>query len=410
MAKERNALKAGLFILVSIALIIGITVGIKGFTRWVEPEQRRTVRFRLSDDVGGLRRGDEVRVGGVKEGEIRAIELVGHDTPDPKDDAVSMTFSLPRRIVLREGASIRVQSTLTGVAWLNIDGLGSGGALAPDVALLGKPGSMNELFASVGELAPELRAAVRDIRDVTLPKVNTAVDRASDTLGTFKETGAAATDFVKDLKTQTQPMIQKFSAVADRANEAMTQVRDILGEGKSDISGMLANINAVTGDIRTRLPGILQQVDEAMTRVNTAVDQASATLVELKATAENLKDASASARSLLVGNRGKLNEMVDSLNVTGNNLKAASVEIRHSPWRLLYKPKKGEMANLNLYDSTRQFAEGANELNDAAAALRDALKDPGVDQSRVQTLVEKLDASFNNFKQVEDALWERVQE
>jgi hypothetical protein len=31
------------------------------------------------------------------------------------------------------------------------------------------------------------------------------------------------------------------------------------------------------------------------------------------------------------------------------------------------------MANLNLYDSARQFADGAGSLNDAALALRDAL-------------------------------------
>ena len=28
------------------------------------------------------------------------------------------------------------------------------------------------------------------------------------------------------------------------------------------------------------------------------------------------------------------------------------------------------MANLNLYDAARQFAEGANDMNDAATALR----------------------------------------
>jgi len=77
---------------------------------------------------------------------------------------------------------------------------------------------------------------------------------------------------------------------------------------------------------------------------------------------------------------------------------------------LLYKPGKGEMANLNLYDSARQFAEGANDLNDAAAALRDALKDPGLKQEDVRQLVEKLDKSFVGFKEVEQELWKQVRE
>jgi hypothetical protein len=100
--------------------------------------------------------------------------------------------------------------------------------------------------------------------------------------------------------------------------------------------------------------------------------------------------------------------MIASLKTTGDNLKYASSEVRRSPWRLLYKPGAGEVANLNLYDSTRQFAEGAGQLNDAAVALRDALKDPDVDQAQVQKLVEKLDKSFAGFQDVEQQLWQQV--
>ena len=68
------------------------------------------------------------------------------------------------------------------------------------------------------------------------------------------------------------------------------------------------------------------------------------------------------------------------------------------------------MENLNLYDSARQFAAGANDLNDAAAALRDALKDPNVKPEHVQKLMENLDHSFAGFKEVESALWKQVRD
>jgi cell division FtsZ-interacting protein ZapD len=67
-------------------------------------------------------------------------------------------------------------------------------------------------------------------------------------------------------------------------------------------------------------------------------------------------------------------------------------------------------ANLNLFESAREFAEGANDLNDAAAALRDALKNPGVDDARVRALVERLDQTFTKFSSVEKELWEKVRE
>ena len=66
------------------------------------------------------------------------------------------------------------------------------------------------------------------------------------------------------------------------------------------------------------------------------------------------------------------------------------------------------MGNLNLYDSARQFAEGANDLNDAASALRDALASKDVDGKQVQALVNKLDDTFNSFRKVETQLWDRV--
>jgi hypothetical protein len=68
------------------------------------------------------------------------------------------------------------------------------------------------------------------------------------------------------------------------------------------------------------------------------------------------------------------------------------------------------VANQNLYDSARQFAEGAASLQDSAAALRDVLADPNADPAKVQALVDDLSASFTKFQTVEKTLWEKVKE
>jgi hypothetical protein len=142
--------------------------------------------------------------------------------------------------------------------------------------------------------------------------------------------------------------------------------------------------------------------------VQGALESATVALEDVKQVAANAKDVSASARSIVTGNRGKIDAMVASLKTTGDNLKFASAEIRHSPWRLLYKPQPGEVANLNLYDSARQFAEGAGQLSEAATALRDALQDPNVTQEHVQKLIDRLDKSFSGFSEIEQALWKQV--
>ena len=52
-----------------------VTVAIRGLAGLTTPTDLRSVRFELSDDVGGLRVGDDVRVGGFKVGEVHSITL-----------------------------------------------------------------------------------------------------------------------------------------------------------------------------------------------------------------------------------------------------------------------------------------------------------------------------------------------
>src|SRR5262245_33178815 len=137
MAKERNALIAGLFILVSIGLIIGIIVGIKGIG--VQQTQTAMVRFKLTDDIGGLSRGDDVRVGGAKVGVVKDVEIA---QADDGQASVDVHFDLPKRYNLHADAKIAIQTTVTGVSCLNISTLGSGAVLAPGQALTGEPSAL----------------------------------------------------------------------------------------------------------------------------------------------------------------------------------------------------------------------------------------------------------------------------
>src|SRR6185436_1989455 len=168
-------------------------------------------------------------------------------------------------------------------------------------------------------------------------------------------------------------------------------------------------VKDATATVKAKLPEGMDRLNSVLKRTDDAIARASGSLEDIKKAVADVREVSASAKGVVVNNRGKLDAMIAALKATGDNLKAASSEIRRSPWRLLYKPGKGEMANLNLYDSARQFAEGANDMSDAATALRDALASKDVDGKQLKVLVDRLDRSFEGFKQVETALWEKVQ-
>ena len=395
--QDRNAFKAGLFICISIVLILGVIVAIKGFGRLVEPQQVRTATFSLADDIGGLRVGDDVRVGGLKVGIVRSLgiepQTEGGAGQQPK---ILVEFDLPERIQLREGARIGVQNTVTGTSWLNFDHLGEGAPIAENVALVGRPGTMTEVLNTVRELGPELKKIASDLRTVTLPKVNTTADNAAGLLG--------------DARGELKPALERYHGAMARLTEALTHLRDILGDGKGDLRQTIADLQEAMATIKETLPPVMQKLDSALAKINTRLDTIQAALNDVTETAANAKHLSGDVRSIITRNKTRIDELAQSAKEAGDNLKFATAEIRRSPWRLLYKPRPGEVANLNLFDAARDFAEGANDMSDAATALRDALKDPKADPKMIQALVDELDKSFGNFQHVESALWKRVKE
>lgn len=409
-AKARNDLKAGIFIIVSIGLIMTVIFSIRGIGGIFDPDQRRTVAFKLTDDLGGLRVGDDVRLGGFKIGNVEAIRVVRDvktvapptspttapsTQPDSGDDGTRLlvTIRLPGKYDLREDARIAVQSTITGTTSLNIDQLGTGRPLPDALAMVGRPSPMTALLAALGELSPELTPTVRsvrgtvdDVRGGILPEVRGAVTDARGSL--LPKVGEAVTN-IKD---------------------AGGHLRDLLGDTKTDFRTTIANVKDATGTVKEKIPQTMDSANALLAKLNQTIENTKGTLEDIKVAVANVKDITGTGKEVVSGNRSKLDQMIASLKTTGDNLKAASSEIRRSPWRLLYKPGKGELANLNLYDSARQFAEGAGSLQDSAAALRDALKSGKADPQQVERLLRKLENSFTHFQDVEDKLWTTVQE
>jgi ABC-type transporter Mla subunit MlaD len=412
MNKKRNALRAGIFIILSIVLAVAIVIGIKGLDRILDPVDHRTVRFTLEDDLGGLRVGDDVRIGGYKVGQVREIEVV--PPSDPRltkapttapitQPMILVTFAVPKKYEIKEGARIGIQGTVTGQSWLNFDSLGTGKDIPDEVALVGRASAISSLMASFSDISPRINNIIAQVDQKTIPTVN-------DTIASYKTTAETGTKLLDEVRGYMKPVIEKYHAVADSTKSMMSNASDMFGESKTDFKGTIKNLNDTTASIKEKLPPLLDKVTGLMGKVDGTIAKATEALDDVKKTVANTKEMTASANSVITGSKSKIEGMIASLKATSDNLKNASAEIRHSPWRLLYTPKKGEMNNLNIYDSTRQFAEGANDLNDAAQALRDALNDKQVQPAEIRALMERVDRSFGKFSEIEQKLWTEVKE
>ena len=395
MAAKRNALRAGIFMVVSLAGANAIVVGIAGSARFTEHFTQHLVGFTLSDNLGGLRPGDDVRLGGLKVGSVESIKFVGHGSlgnGQPATDRIVVTMLVPDQYTIATDAQCGVETTLTGVTTVNITDLGSGPPLAADAILVGKPDSLSALKASLASL---------------VPKVDRDLDDIHTTLGIYSDAGRKASAEIHSLAADLHIRLKQFT---ESAVAALNSVHDLLGPSTGDFHTAVANVRDVTGNLRESIPPITSSLQQLLDRLNKTVANAQVIVSELKPAAGDVRDTVAGLRSIVLSNQGRIDEIVAGLKRTSDNLDEASVEIRHSPWRLLYKPTPDEMANLNLYDAARQFADGASDLSDAAVALRDALHDKEADPKKVQKLYDNLSEQFQKFNAAENDLWKQVRQ
>ncbi|MGA2581714.1 MAG: MlaD family protein [Tepidisphaeraceae bacterium] len=388
--KQRNAFRAGVFMIISIALVVAVVIAISGTSRFTQHFNNFVVRFSLGDDIGGLQVGDDVRLGGLKVGSIRKISVSSDDNSIP---GVDVKIELPAEYTLRSDARILVQKGLTGAADINITSLGTGQTLLAGASLIGQPDQFAVLEANLA---------------VASGKLNIDLDKLGQTADSFTDTGHAATATVQDVHTRIPQIHQRFNDLIAAAIQMLDAVRDFIGPSSGDFHTTLANLSALTKSTKDKVPDILDELHDGLAKVDTALTHVNNAMIDVEATAVHAKDLTGGLASLIQDNRSKLDGIITSLKAASDNLKYATVEIRHSPWRLLYQPKAGEMNNLNIYDSVRQFAEGADSLDDAAGALKDALADKNADPAQVKKLMAQLNDSFARFQEVQQKLWTEI--
>ncbi|HQY88877.1 MAG TPA: MlaD family protein, partial [Tepidisphaeraceae bacterium] len=306
---QRNELKAGLFIVISFALAVAIFFGITGSSWFTGPTKTYAVDFDLSEDVGGMKTGSVVRIGGLSVGKVTKVEIV-HGEAGTTTRAL---FTLPVEFRLKQGAQIALQSGIIGTQVnLNITSMGIGSELNKGDVIDGSPSPLAAAIKGLGVATEEIVPMVRDIRNVTVPKVNNAIDNASnafveakDTAIRFKITADKATELVEHVRSKIDPAFDKYHIVGDNAAGAAANVRDIFGDSKRDFRETIANFNVISTDLKVKLPEIADKVSTALDGFKTTLDKTGGLLAEVQKIADNASNATVTVRSILASNRAE---------------------------------------------------------------------------------------------------------
>ncbi len=340
-----NAVRAGAFLITAVvaALVVIMTLSKSAvFTS----KTNYVVRFGMDDGVAGLEVGSEVRVSGLKVGRVTEIEQ------DFGNDRINVHIQVRADIRLREGAAvIRTQPLLGNYSWLNFSNLGSGKELGEGGALDALPsggllativgpqnaGSANKMFENLVAFT----ASLDDFARVQYPqRVVPLLENADATVASLrKDYDSWRGDVTSGLESASSAM-KKLDSTMDDAKVAVKDAREVVSHFRE------TNLKQVDA--------ILDDAQKGADRFASAMDNLD---TELTARIPDIRT------------------MMSDLRQGAAQVKLATMEVRRSPWKLLYRPTGDELARENLYESARAFAIASSDMRVAGETLQATLRD-----------------------------------
>jgi len=415
MASKRDDFWAGLFLLVGIALALTVVFVLADLRSWTQDYQRVRVLYPLADGVDGLKGGAAVQLGGVPVGSVESIE-------DHMEGGVVtgkvVTFSLPKRYRISHDAVIELEKPPIGSGTaLNIRNVGRGEPYRTDgpplegrragsdlvqdmVRELGikeqQKRQLREIIDNVSTLTtsargdyPQMSERLRGVLDKAEPVLANAQAASKDIRATASDTRA----LVADARERSGVWFDRADTVSKNINDSVAQVRLFLKDKDPAVRDSVDNVRAVTQRVREET---LDQIAQAVGKADKAVDNARQITAEVKA--------------FVAQQRPTLERALASFQLTAAQLKLASIEIRRSPWRLLYRPTEQELESDNLYDAARSFAQAAQVLDATAESLRVTAGREDIGRDEVQRMVERLERLFAEYDKAERAFWDALEQ
>ena len=366
------AIKTGFFVLSGVVLFFFVWVIIAKLDLFTSNNQY-TIRFSVTDGIMGLAKGSDVQVGGLSRGKVDSIiPKLGEDGELVE---LHVVINLDQSLQVYEDAVVlRLMNLLGSTATLNFTSLGGEKPLI-------KPGSDFLITAvpSSGVLASILG-----------PYNATKADKLIQDLVDF---GDLLARLPKDYDTKVVPMLDNAGTIAADLRADYTEWRGKIGGALTSAQGAMGKLDTSMGDVQGLLQRNAPKIDSTIANLDSASVTANDALKHINAETVPLVDSALRKAESSVDGFGKsidivhdlllqrspdISEMLSSLRTTAAQLKLASMEIRRSPWKILYQPNSDQVAHENLYEAARSFVLAAGDLRAAGESLRLVVeRDPG---------------------------------
>jgi hypothetical protein len=189
-----------------------------------------------------------------------------------------------------------------------------------------------------------------DAASKTIVQLRSDYDRWRGRIDETLDAAVAAANNLEDGTRRAGVVVSDVQATLDENRPKLSRTMDRLETAAGDAAAVLADVRT---DTMPQISRTLGEGERAISAFADLLDRADAEL------ATRLPD----VRSFL-----------SDLRVAAGQLKLATIEVRRSPWRLLYRPSTDVIAREQLFEASRSFASATGDLRSAAASVEELIR------------------------------------
>ena len=407
--KQRSELTAGIFTILATVLLVGVVFWLGAADIFKPAAQEVWFYVELDKGQQGLKPGAQVTITDVEVGKIADVRL---DLKSGRTFYIVKLFDDQLKVCSDARASVKT-ALVGGGAILQILDCGKCDTTAgKDNPIKIQPDDFTNALSKVDPLAKQI--------DALLKTITGEMDKARD--GSAMHKIHAMMDVLEGALANIRKELDAGNKIAmiAKLHQTVEHLREIAADAKPRVKSALTGVNTMIASAKPRMDKLLDGAGELVDEFKKLTKGDIATIItrlhdvskHVLTIAGNFAKLSEGTADIVSVNRENIDEIIDNMGQVADNLKSASKEIRRNPWRLLYRPKKGEMHSQNINDAARSFSNGAAQLDQALAKLKGlaASHPKGVpaDDPQLKKIAEQIKETFEKFTDAEKALWKEL--
>lgn len=407
MSSTRNNLLAG--ILVTLA-IVGSVVAVIVLAGGAEQlgQSSYTVSFGLDTDVG-LTPGAAVKIGGIKVGSVRKVDF--SKNADGAITGTDVAIGIKSTYRLHEGASPVLKLPLLGSQGeINFPFVGTGALLEPGTRMDGSLAAPSFLSqAGYGDdQAKQLQSILKNT-DEAMTKLNDGATSVRSMTDDAAKKWPKWSERIDSITEKADATLTKGPELAEDIKSRLDQIEKVLATAQGYLDENRENIKAGIADFRA----IADKGKAFADRLNGELkDSAMALLEKGKSTLDDARTFITNATEIVGEQRPNIRRTFANIRLASDQLRDTLIEVRRSPWRLIYRPDTRELNFELLYDAARSYAGAVSDLRAASESLESLIASGPNPQllreGSIDELVAQIQRAMDTYQQAEQKFMDQL--